>query len=257
MEFDDLITLAIVGMFAAMLAIELVRPARRFAEVRGWTFVGVCFLILLAVINTLVALAIPAEWVRGHALLDGARLGVAGGTLAGVVVVSFVDYWLHRAEHRFDWLWRWVHQLHHSQERVDIPGAVFFHPFDMVLLVLEALAVNVLVLGLDPRATALAGFAGAFLGFFQHWNIRTPHWLGYVIQRPEAHYRHHERGVHAFNYGNVPLWDIVFGTFHNPREVPADLSASLGFGEARGRRFWAMLWGRDVNADRPEFTHFD
>jgi sterol desaturase/sphingolipid hydroxylase (fatty acid hydroxylase superfamily) len=257
MEFDDVVGVAIAAMFVLMLAVELAWPARRFATVRGWTLVGIAFFVLIGVVNTLVALAVPLQWVRGHALFDGTRLGVAGGTLAGIAAVSFLDYWLHRAEHRFDWFWRTVHQLHHSQERVDIAGAVYFHPIDMVLLALEGLVVNVLVLGLDPRATALAGLGMAFLGFFQHWNIRTPHWLGYVIQRPEAHYRHHERGIHAFNYGNVPLWDIAFGTFHNPRTVPADLTNVVGFDDGRGRRFWAMLAGRDVNADRPGFTHSD
>ena len=58
---------------------------------------------------------------------------------------------------------------------------------------------------------------GLHAGVFQHANIRTPGWLGYIIQRPEQHCVHHERGVHAFNYANLPLWDMVFGTFKNPR----------------------------------------
>ena len=35
-----------------------------------------------------------------------------------------------------------------------------------------------------------------FLGTFQHANIRTPRWLGYLVQRPESHSLHHARGVH-------------------------------------------------------------
>ena len=46
--------------------------------------------------------------------------------------------------------------------------------------------------------------------------MRTPRWLGYLIQRPESHCRHHEFGVHASNYSDLPLWDILFGSFHNP-----------------------------------------
>src|SRR6185436_16329597 len=173
---NDIVGIAITALFVAMLAVELAWPARRFETVRGWTFVGICFFILIAVVNALVALAIPVEWIKQHALFDGTRLGAIGGTIAGVIAVSFTDYWVHRAEHRFDWFWRWVHQLHHSQDRVDIAGGVYFHPIDMVLLALEGWVVNAWILGLDPRATALAGLCGAFLGFFQHWNIRTPHW---------------------------------------------------------------------------------
>ena len=34
--------------------------------------------------------------------------------------------------HNVPFLWRWFHQMHHSAERLDIPGAVYFHPFDML-----------------------------------------------------------------------------------------------------------------------------
>jgi sterol desaturase/sphingolipid hydroxylase (fatty acid hydroxylase superfamily) len=30
------------------------------------------------------------------------------------------------------------------------------------------------------------------------------------------HALHHERGVHAYNYGDIALWDMVFGTFKDP-----------------------------------------
>jgi sterol desaturase/sphingolipid hydroxylase (fatty acid hydroxylase superfamily) len=256
MEFDDIIGIMILSTFVFMLAVESIWPARKFARVPGWIFVGFCFFVIIMVVNTLLPLAVPLPWVKQHALFDGTRMGLAGGAAVGIVAVTFVDYWVHRAEHKFGFLWRWVHQLHHSAERVDIPGSVYFHPIDMILLALEGIAINILILGLDPRAAAIAGFIGAFLGMLQHWNVRTPHWLGYAIQRPEAHYRHHERDVHAWNYANLPVWDILFGTFYNPRQTPDDLTTRVGFAEGRGRRFWAMLSGRDVNADIPAFTHF-
>jgi len=95
---------------------------------------------------------------------------------------------------------------------------VLFHPFEMVVQVLLQLLVTVIVLGLDPLAAALVGVVAAFHGVFQHWNVRTPRWLGYLIQRPESHCLHHERGVHARNYADFPLWDMLFGSFDNPRD---------------------------------------
>jgi len=200
---------------------------------------------------------VPVEWVQQHALIDGTGLGVVAGTVVGVVASDFVNYWIHRAEHKFNFLWRWFHQMHHSPARVDIPGSLYFHPFDTIQFTAFGIVVNMLVLGLDPRAVALAGYGAAFMGMFQHWNIRTPYWLGYIIQRPEAHYRHHERDVHAFNYANLPFWDMLFGTFYGPREVVADLKGRTGFEDHRRTRFLAMLFGRDVHADTPAFTHFD
>jgi sterol desaturase/sphingolipid hydroxylase (fatty acid hydroxylase superfamily) len=43
-------------------------------------------------------------------------------------------------------------------------------------------------------------------------------WLGYFIERPESHSLHHQRGVHRHNDADLPVLDMLFGTFHNPRE---------------------------------------
>ena len=68
------------------------------------------------------------------------------------------------------------------------------------------------------------------------------------MQRPEAHAVHHERGVHAFNYSDFPLWDVLFGTFKNPKrhEVPA------GFYLGSSYRVLDMLMGRDVGTPAKE-----
>ncbi len=106
----------------------------------------------------------------------------------------------------------------------------------------------VLVLGISPDAAALAGYLSFFVGVFQHLNVRTPQWIGFVIQRPEAHAVHHTRGVHAYNYGNFMLWDILFGTFRNPglHVQPA------GFWDGASAKVGAMLIGRDVGFTEQE-----
>ena len=68
----------------------------------------------------------------------------------------------------------------------------------------------------------------AFYALFQHWNVRTPRWLGYIIQRPESHGLHHELGVHARNYSDFPLWDILMGTFVNPASFDGDVGEFFG-----------------------------
>ena len=78
---------------------------------------------------------------------------------------------------------------------------------------------------------------------FQHANIKTPYWLGYLIQRPESHAVHHGRGIHRYNYSDLPLWDILFGTFRNPRTVEG---LQVGFYRGASARIPEMLVGRDV-----------
>ena len=55
---------------------------------------------------------------------------------------------------------------------------------------------------------------------------------------------HHARGVHAFNYADFPLWDLVFGTFRNPRAFEAE----TGFWDGASKRVGKLLLGRDVAA---------
>ena len=83
---------------------------------------------------------------------------------------------------------------------------------------------------------------------FQHANIKTPRWLGYIVQRPESHCVHHERGVHRFNYSDLPLWDMVFGTFRNP----AEWQGEAGFYKGASSRVLEMLAFQDVSTPKPE-----
>jgi sterol desaturase/sphingolipid hydroxylase (fatty acid hydroxylase superfamily) len=72
--------------------------------------------------------------------------------------------------------------------------------------------------------------------------VRTPRWIGWFFVRPEAHAVHHQRDVHAFNYSDLPLWDILFGTFKNP----ATFDGEVGF--AQPAPMLKMLAGVDVHA---------
>ena len=244
MESVDLVGLAIPATYFLLLLSERLWPARQFPPRKGWQWIGIAFLLLIGSMGAVVPLLLPGDWLAAHRWLDGARLGVAGGVLAGYVVLSGLMYAWHRTAHHVGVLWRGFHQLHHSPQRVDIAGSAFFHPLEMVVQVLFQLFVTVVVLGLDPLAAALVGYLAAFYGMFQHWNVRTPRWLGYVIQRPEAHCVHHRKGLHAYNYGDLPLWDLVFGTFRNPREFHGE----CGFETPADRRVGPMLAFGDANA---------
>ena len=244
MEAADLIALAVPLTYFAFLAAEKLWPARTFPPRRGWQWLGIAFLILLGTVSTVVPLAIPPEWLAAHRWMDGSVLGVGGGVIVGYFVLSGLSYGWHRTVHNVGFLWRGVHQLHHSPQRVDIPGSVLFHPTEMVVQVALQLFVTVIVLGLDPLAAALVGYVAAFYGMFQHWNVRTPRWLGYVIQRPESHCVHHRKGVHYYNYGDLPVWDMLFGTFRNPTNYIGECC----FEEPADKRIGAMLAFSDVNA---------
>src|SRR5437763_1621247 len=243
MSAAEILGLLVPATYLAMLAVEALFPARQFPPIPYWRLKGLVFLIVQGLLASMLPLAIPEEWLERHRLIDLTSIGVIGGTVLGYVVVSGVNYVWHRCVHTFPVMWRLFHQIHHSPQRIDMSGAALFHPFESIVFFALAAVITTLVLGLDPVAAAATGYVAAFYGYFQHMNIRTPQWLGYLIQRPEAHCIHHQRDVHAFNYGDLPVWDVLFRTFRNP---PA-FQGPVGFDKPATDRLGAMLGFVDVN----------
>jgi len=243
MDTIDLIGLLPLVTYVVLAVTEHRWPARAFPPRRGWHWVGIAFLLVLATLGTVVPLVLPVDWMAAHRLLDGTRLGIVGGTAVGFLLFELLIYAWHRSAHRVDLLWRGFHQVHHSPRRVDMPGSVLFHPLEMLVQIGLQLFTTVIVLGLDPIAAALVGYLVAFYGMFQHWNVRTPAWLGYAIQRPEAHCVHHRLGLHYYNFADFPPVDMLFGTFRNPRQF----MGHCGFEGGADARLPAMLAFADVN----------
>ncbi|MBC7994025.1 MAG: sterol desaturase family protein [Rhizobacter sp.] len=241
MSWLELITLALLPAFLLLDFFHRPHADERSRWWRSRAFV-------VTAINFALSLTIGMAWATffgGASLLDSSALGTFGGAAVGVLCYEFTHYWYHRMAHRHDWLWRLGHQMHHSAESLDAWGAYYLHPVDALLFVSLSSLVLFPVLGLTPEAGALASAALTFLAIFQHANLRTPRWLGFLVQRPESHRVHHARGVHAHNYADLPLWDMVFGTFHNP---PADAPVrAQGFYKGASARLLDMLLFRDVS----------
>lgn len=234
----------VLGLLAAC---ELVAPARKFPSLRYWRIKGVLSLLAYFAIATLVP-AVVDGWLGQFQIFDLSHLSLGTGTLVGVLALELVSYGWHRALHRVPFLWRWFHQMHHSAERIDVFGAFLFHPFDVAGFSVMGSVALVLLVGLDPRAAGLANlivFAAVVLG---HTNIRTPRWLGYIVQRPENHALHHQRGVHGYNYADFSIIDMLFGTFANP----AVWEGQAGFYDGASERVADLLLGRDASGAAPD-----
>ena len=78
-----------------------------------------------------------------------------------------------------------------------------------------------------------------FAGFFIHANIRVPRWGGYVYQTPEMHHLHHQSNHHDHNYSDFVCWDMLFGTYKNPKQA----IINCGFEEQEEKRIFSMLFG--------------
>ena len=245
MTADDVVGLMIPATWLVMMGIEALASGRTWPRQRFWRGRGVAFFVMVMAINAVVPGLLPAA-LRAHRLVDGSQLPLLLQVLLGYAAFSLATALLHRAYHRYDLLWRWVHQLHHAPQRLDVVGGVVFTPYEVLLNVLLFQAVLVFGLGLGDLAAAIIGYVAVFYGLFQHFNIATPQWLGYLIQRPESHAVHHRRGVHAYNYSDFPLWDLLMGTFRNPRAYHGD----VGFEGDQATRLLPLMAGRDANWQR-------
>jgi sterol desaturase/sphingolipid hydroxylase (fatty acid hydroxylase superfamily) len=234
-------TVGILALFGVLALAERLRPARPLPAVAGWRAKGTFFFLFGVALSSSAPLAWDA-WLAEYRLIDARRLGDAGGAAAGFLVYQLLAYAWHRAMHRFPFLWRWFHQMHHSAERIDVFGAFYFHPLDVIGFSFVTSLSLVGVLGLTAPAALAASLAATFCTLFQHANVRTPRWLGYLMQRPESHGVHHQRGLHACNYGDIPIFDMLFGSFRNPESSEAE----AGFYDGASERLIEMLAGRDV-----------
>ena len=238
----DPVSLCVLAIYGGLIGLEALMPARPLPDVRGWKWRGVASFLAYMMLSSYLPL-LWSEWLVQFQLLDFRGLGRWRGAIVGVLLYEAGVYFWHRSMHESNVLWRAFHQMHHSAERLDTFGAFWFSPLDMVGWTALSSLVLTVVVGITPEASTLVLYATSFLGVFQHTNIRTPQWLGYLVQRPESHSRHHARGLHAGNYSDLPLFDLLFGTFHNPREFVAE----QGFYEGASGRVPEMLAFRDVS----------
>lgn len=231
-----------MGLFAGFALLELISRGRNFPDVTRWRLKGTGFMLLYLALATYAPLFWDG-WLGEHRLLAGDQLPLWAQIAGGFLALEAGIYAWHRTMHNTPLLWRWFHQMHHSAERVDIWGALYFHPFDTLGFTFVGSLMLVLGLGIGAEAAIVINLAATFMGLFQHANIRTPRWVGFLVQRPESHSAHHERGVHARNYGDLPLFDMLFGTFHNPKEF----TGQVDFFEGGSRKVGPMLIGKLIS----------
>ena len=243
----DLIGYLTIGLIPGMIVLDWAYRGRRHDSTRFWRVRATAVTIATFYIAGYVALFWGTLLGDFH-LLDGSGLGTWGGAVVGVLVYEFCHYWYHRAAHKFDWLWRAGHQMHHSAESLDAFGAYYLHPVDAFNFTSLSSLVFFPLLGLTVEAGVIGAFFLTFNAMFQHMSFRTPRWIGYIIQRPESHSVHHGRGIHRYNYADLPIFDMLFGTFRNPESFQRE----QGFYPGASARIPEMLAFRDVSVPKQE-----
>lgn len=237
-----MIPAVVITVAAIMILMEVFGHGRKWPKVRGWwtrAFFLNGFQFLIAFLAPLTL----DPWMSDRRPWSLDAFGTTGGALFGYFVITFLFYGWHRMRHEVDFLWRWFHQVHHSPQRIEIITSFYKHPLEIVVNSLLSSAILYFVVGLGPLACGYALLLTGLAELLYHWNVRTPYWLGFIVQRPESHCVHHQAGLHHYNYADLPLWDMLFGTFRNPKAW--DLAC--GFGDEPEHKLGAMLRGEKVS----------
>lgn len=232
----------VFAIAAALFLAERWMPGRTLPNSPGW-YLRAVFLNLCQLGIVVLAGVTWNDWLQGSSLLTIS--GAAPAAVQGLVawfIGTFVFYWWHRARHKSQLLWRGLHQIHHSASRIEILTSFYKHPLEIAANSIIISVVLFVGLGASPEAAAWFNVFAAAGELFYHSNLRTPHWVGYFMQRPEHHSIHHEFDVHDYNYGDITWWDRLFGTFRDTYVF----TRRCGFREGREQRLGDMLVFRDV-----------
>lgn len=202
---------------------------------------------------TLTPAAVLVDPVRSQALSERvARLPLLVQVAAILVLVDFVQYWVHRAFHVVPWLWRF-HAVHHSATTMDWLAGSRLHLVD-VLVTRSATYVPIYLLGFSLPAFAVYLALVVVQATFIHANVRweLPR-LGRLVVTPRFHHWHHSDAPAAIDKNfavHTPLWDWLFGTHHLPATFPS--SYGLGPGTRVPDGWWRQFaYGFGVEGQKP------
>lgn len=165
------------------------------------------------------------------------------GLLADLLLLDFLIYWWHRANHEIPFLWRF-HEIHHLDGFLDSTSALRFHYGEVFL---SALFRSAVILALNIPLSSILIFESLLLAaaIFHHSNLRLPplpeRLLARLVITPSQHWMHHHavRRDTDSNYGTMlSIWDRLFCT-RNPGERRADMP--IGVDGEHERTFTTLL----------------
>lgn len=138
-----------------------------------------------------------------------------------IVVVFLADlaqYTIHRTYHHVPFLWK-LHAVHHSAKAMDWLASSRIH-FLEILITRSVILLPIYLMGFSEDALLIYVALFHFQSVFIHANFGMNFgFLNYIVVTPQYHHWHHSDDEKALdiNYAiNLPVIDMIFGTFYMP-----------------------------------------
>jgi sterol desaturase/sphingolipid hydroxylase (fatty acid hydroxylase superfamily) len=258
----------VAGAFLLFLVTETLRPLRRQRESklrrigRNLTMAGLG-LATIELLQIPILLPISAWVIRERiGLLHWLGLSGWARTLAGIVLLDYTLWFWHWANHRIFFFWRF-HSVHHVDLDMDASTALRFH-FGELGMSVAFRALQIVVIGTDPRSVAIYQILLFASILFHHSNTRLPVSLERVLVRlivtPRMHGIHHSDYLNETNTNWSSLlsaWDYLHRTirldvpqqaieigvpaYQDPKKVTIGKILAMPF--LRGRDDWRRADG--------------
>lgn len=250
----------IAVLCALLKPLEAWRPVEQWSERRAvradvlYTWLHrlgvlplVIFLLLVVPVSEMDAWLRMNDIVRPN--IEDVIPGIARNGLVAfllyIVVFDFVEYWMHRLQHRLNGWWS-LHSLHHSQRQMSFWADDRNHLLDDVLTS-GVVAVVALAIGVPSEQFVMIIIGTRMVESLSHVNARVHFgWLGNrLLVSPAYHRLHHAIGfghegpARGCNFATLfPVWDILFCTADfTPGYQPTGIRDQLD-GRDYGTGFW-------------------
>jgi sterol desaturase/sphingolipid hydroxylase (fatty acid hydroxylase superfamily) len=214
-------------VYAVGLLIERIRPAQRYQPWQhvafniGYTLPFVFLTHLL--VPPLQTLTQP--WIAQYGGWWPVRLPDGWGwqSLQGLLfflIFDFFYYWMHRAQHYFDWFWA-LHELHHADRSINVTSGQRHHFLEEPMRVFLVFLPLGMLFDISPPNIAWIWSALLLWGYVIHLNLRIPFGpFTPVLAGPQLHRLHHSLKPEHRNVNFAaffPIWDVLFGTYVRPK----------------------------------------
>lgn len=137
------------------------------------------------------------------------------------IISDFIQWLVHNALHRFDWLWQF-HKVHHSVTEMGFAAHLRYHWMENVFYK-AVLFIPLTFIGFGLEDLFLMHAFNILIGHLNHSNLNITYGpLKYIFNNPVMHIWHHakempEEHPNGINFGlTLSIWDYLFKTAHIP-----------------------------------------
>ncbi|APG62719.1 hypothetical protein LPB140_07845 [Sphingorhabdus lutea] len=165
-----------------------------------------------------------------------------------LIIIDFMDYWIHRLSHESKILWN-LHQFHHAAKEMTVITSHRNHPMEVAIHAAKhALIASLLGLPIIEFTSILV--LRSVLAGLKHSQLQWKwNWFGkWVLQSPHLHWVHHSTDPAHYNSNYATLfstWDALFGTYCSPKQDIKNIGLVNERLNSRGFIYdiWICYWG--------------